>query len=195
MTAASAGARVVAVDISADALKLAAELGATTRINSAGFDGDPVRIGAAVQDATSGRASLSLDAFGSVVTSLSSLHSLRRRGRHVQVGALPPTVSVPMPMHRIMGWGLEIVGSHGMAAHTYREMLTAVTAGSLHPERPVTRRVGLENVCELLPLFSKPGPPRYHRRRDGPRRLAHLLEPKPPRTDNPCGHVTRGGFL
>jgi alcohol dehydrogenase len=159
MTAASAGARVVAVDISDDALKLAAEWGATTCINSASFEGDPVRIGAAVQDATSGGASLSLDAFGSVVTSLSSLHSLRRRGRHVQVGALPPTVSVPMPMHRIMGWELEIVGSHGMAAHTYREMLAAVTAGSLHPDRLVTRRVGLEDVCELLPLFSEPGRP------------------------------------
>jgi alcohol dehydrogenase len=106
-----------------------------------------------------GGASLSLDAFGSVVTSLSSLYSLGRRGRHIQVGALPPTVSVPMPMHRVMGWELEIVGSHGMAAHTYREMLAAVTAGSLRPDRLVTRRVGLEDVCELLPLFSEPARP------------------------------------
>lgn len=160
MVAVSAGARVVAVDISDDALTLAEDLGAAGRINSAEFAGDAARIGAAVCAATSGGAALSLDAFGSLVTSAASVYSLRRRGRHVQVGLLPPARGVPsLPMHRVIGWELEIVGSHGMAAHAYPDMLAAVTAGSLRPDRLVTRRAGLEDVCELLPQLSAPGGP------------------------------------
>jgi D-arabinose 1-dehydrogenase-like Zn-dependent alcohol dehydrogenase len=156
MTAVAAGANVVAVDISDDALAIASDLGAAACVNSSGLDADPVRIGAVVREASAGGATLALDAFGSVVTSLSALHSLRRRGRLVQVGVVAPTEPVPMPMHRVMSWELEIVGSHGMSAHTYRAMLDAVTAGRLRPDRLVTRRVDLDAVCELLPAFSRP---------------------------------------
>jgi alcohol dehydrogenase len=156
MTAQAAGANVVAVDISDDALAMAADLGAAVCLNASPFDGDPALIGAAVYDLTSGGVHVSVDAFGSVVTALSALHALRRRGRFVQVGAIAPATPVPMPLHRVMSWELEIVGSHGMAAHTYREMLAAVTAGRLRPDRLVTRRVGLEDVCDLLPAFSQP---------------------------------------
>ena len=160
MVAVSAGTRVVAVDISDDALDFAASLGAAFCINSSEFDGDAARIGDAVRDVTGGGVALSLDAFGSLVTSAASVYSLTRRGRHVQVGVLPPARGVPpLPMHRVMGWELEIVGSHGMSAHTYPELLAAVTAGTLRPDRLVTRRVRLEDVCELLPQFSKPGGP------------------------------------
>jgi alcohol dehydrogenase len=156
MTAVAAGASVVAVDISDDSLKLATQFGAVACINSSEFGGDAVQIGAAVQEVTNGGASLALDAFGSAVTSLSALHSLRRRGRFVQVGAIAPTVPVPVPMHRVMSWELEIVGSHGMSAHTYPEMLGAVTSGHLRPDLLVMRRVGLPDVCELIPAFSEP---------------------------------------
>ena len=156
MTAVAAGANVVAVDISDASLALAAELGAAVCVNSTRYAGDAVQIGAAVHEATSGGAALSMDTFGSVATSLSALHSLRRRGRFVQVGVVPPATPVPMPMHRVMSWELELVGSHGMSAHTYREMLAAVTAGRLRPDLLVTRRVGLAEVCELLPAFSDP---------------------------------------
>jgi alcohol dehydrogenase len=172
MIAVAAGANVVAVDISEKSLELAAKLGAAVCLNSSGFGGDnppglggdnspglvraAARIGAAVHDATGGGASIALDAFGSPVTALSALHSLRRRGRFVQVGAISPATPVPVPMHRVMSWELEIVGSHGMSAHTYPEMLAAVTAGRLRPDRLVTRRVPLAAVCDLLPAFSDP---------------------------------------
>lgn len=160
MVAVAAGARVVAVDISDDALTFAADLGAAERVNSAEFGGDAARIGAAVRAVTGGGVALSLDAFGSLVTAAASVHSLRRRGRHVQVGLLPPAGGVPpVPMDRVIGWELEIVGSHGMAAHAYPELLAAVTAGSLRPDRLVARRVGLDDVCELLPQLSQPGGP------------------------------------
>ena len=157
MVAVAAGARVVAVDISDDALALAEDLGAAVRVNTSELGEDAAAIGAAVAQLTDGGAALSLDAFGGLVTAAASVYSLRRRGRHVQVGLLPPAGGVPpLPMDRVIGWELEIVGSHGMSAHTYPEMLAAVTAGSLRPDRLVTRRVGLEDVCELLPKLSRP---------------------------------------
>jgi alcohol dehydrogenase len=160
MVAVAAGARVVAVDISDDALALAEDLGAAMSINSSEFGEDAAAIGAAIAQATSGGVALSLDAFGGLVTAAASVYSLSRRGRHVQVGLLPPAGGVPpLPMDRVIGWELEIVGSHGMSAHTYPDMLAAVTTGSLRPDRLVARRVGLGDVCELLPRLSNPGGP------------------------------------
>lgn len=156
MIAVAAGADVVAVDVSVAALEMAARLGAAVVIDASELAGDAERIGAAVAQATSGGVAVALDAFGSVVTSQAAAHSLRRRGRMVQVGAVAPTTAVPLPMHRVMSWELEIVGSHGMAAHTYRDMLAAVGSGRLRPERLVQRRVGLEEVCDLIPAFSRP---------------------------------------
>lgn len=156
MAALACGANVLAVDISQESLALASTLGATETLDTTPFDGDPEAIGAAVHDLTTGGVAVSLDAYGSVVTSLSALYSLRRRGRFVQVGVIAPGTPVPVPLHRVMSWELEIVGSHGMSAHTYPEMLAAVDSGRLRPDLLVQRRVGLDDVCELLPEFSNP---------------------------------------
>ncbi len=60
-------------------------------------------------------------------------------GRHVQVGLLPAdTGTTPVPMDRVLALELELLGSHGMAAHAYPEMLELVAAGSLRPDLLVT---------------------------------------------------------
>lgn len=83
--AVAAGASVFAVDVSEGALELAASFGAT-----------PVRGGVdAVREATGGGGHLSLDALGSPQTCVDSILSLRPRGRHVQVGLLPPSQGWP----------------------------------------------------------------------------------------------------
>ena len=70
---------------------------------------------------------MSLDALGSAETMGASVRSLRKRGRHVQVGLLPPSLGEPpVPMSRVIFHELEILGSHGMAAHRYPEMLALV---------------------------------------------------------------------
>ena len=46
-----------------------------------------------------------------------------------------------MPMARVIAHELEIVGSHGMAAHDYPAMLAMVAAGRLRPDLLVTRRL------------------------------------------------------
>lgn len=168
MVAVAAGARVVAVDISPTALALAADLGAEICINpselvTAGTaDWDDVsaaadHIGAVVRDATHGGAQISLDAVGSLTTCAASVHSLARRGRHIQVGLLPPAQGIPpVPMDRLIGHELQIVGSHGMAAHTYPPMLAAVRADRLRPDRLVTRRIDLDAVPDALAAIGNP---------------------------------------
>ena len=56
--------------------------------------------------------------------------SLRRRGRHVQVGLLPPVDGHPrVPMDRVIGWELDVLGSHGMAAVDYPAMMALIEDG------------------------------------------------------------------
>ena len=155
MIAAAAGARVVALDISGEALRLASELGADVCVDTSAFADDPVAVGASVKDATGGGARLSLDALGSLTTAAASVHSLVRQGRHVQVGLLPAELGVPpLPMDLVVAHELEIVGSHGMSAHTYPAMLAAVASGRLQPQRLVTRHVSLAEAPAVFPEMS-----------------------------------------
>ncbi|MFI6486514.1 zinc-dependent alcohol dehydrogenase family protein [Streptomyces sp. NPDC050564] len=147
MIAAASGARVVAVDVSPVALDLARKFGAAECV-------DASRVGdtaAAVRELTGGGAHMSLDALGSPVTCAASVNGLRRRGRHVQVGLLPsPTGSTPVPMARVIGLELELLGSHGMAAHSYPGMLELVRAGVLRPDLLVTSTIPLDAVPAAL---------------------------------------------
>jgi D-arabinose 1-dehydrogenase-like Zn-dependent alcohol dehydrogenase len=152
MIATAAGARVVAVDLSPQALELARRFGAVHGVD-ASRTGDT---GAAVRDLTGGGAQLSLDALGSPVTCAASVASLRRRGRHVQVGLLPEDPKVPMS--RVIGLELELLGSHGMPAHAYPPMLESVRAGLLRPDLLVTSTISLEAApAALAAMGEAPG--------------------------------------
>jgi alcohol dehydrogenase len=93
------------------------------------------------------------------VTCLHSIRSLRRRGRHVQVGLLPPAVGRPeVPMELVIAGELAVLGSHGMAAADYPAMLSLIAAGRLHPELLVTRRLGLDDAgAALAAVGREPG--------------------------------------
>jgi D-arabinose 1-dehydrogenase-like Zn-dependent alcohol dehydrogenase len=142
--AVAAGARVVAVDVSAAALRLAADLGAEHTVDG----GD---VPASVTDLTGGGAHVSLDALGAAVTCENSIRCLRPRGRHVQVGLLPPAQGRPaVPMDLVVARELQVLGSHGMAAHTYPAMLGLIAAGRLRPQALVTRELGLDQAGAAL---------------------------------------------
>ncbi|MET9499363.1 alcohol dehydrogenase catalytic domain-containing protein [Streptomyces sp. NPDC006552] len=144
MIAAAAGARVVAVDIAPGALELAAGFGAAACLDASAVDD----VAAAVRELTGGGAHLSLDALGSAATCAASVNGLRRRGRHVQVGLLPTDPVVPMG--RALAWELELIGSHGMAAHAYPAMLELVRGGVLRPEALVTSVIPLAQAGPAL---------------------------------------------
>jgi len=147
MIAAASGARVVAVDVSPGALDLARKFGAAECLDASGTSDTA----AAVRDLTGGGAHLSLDALGSPVTCAASVGSLRRRGRHVQVGLLPSeSGTTPVPMARAIALELEMLGSHGMAAHGYPPMLELVRTGVLRPDLLVTSTIPLADVPDAL---------------------------------------------
>ncbi|WP_055587688.1 zinc-dependent alcohol dehydrogenase family protein [Peterkaempfera griseoplana] len=148
MIAAAAGARVVAVDVSPAALDLAREFGAAVCVDAAVAPGGTAQ---AVREATGGGAQLSLDALGSPQTCAASVLGLARRGRHVQVGLLPSADGMTaVPMERVVAWELEVLGSHGMAAHDYPPMMRMIAAGALRPDRLLTRTIRLDDAPEAL---------------------------------------------
>jgi alcohol dehydrogenase len=144
MIAVAAGARVVGVDVSTAALELAEGLGAQTISGT----GD---VASAVRELTDGGAHLSLDAYGSTTTAVNSIRSLRKRGRHVQVGLmLGEHATPPVPMDLVVANELEILGSHGMAAHEYPQMLDAIASGRIDPQLLVGRTITLDEAPAAL---------------------------------------------
>ena len=147
MIAASLGARVIAVDIDPAKLELAKAVGASHLLDAKATNDLP----AAVQDLTGGGAALSVDALGKPELCRDAILSLRRQGRHVQVGLLLGGDNAPpLPMDRVIAWELEIVGSHAMAGHSFGEMMALVEAGGLDPERLIGRRVSLAEGAQAL---------------------------------------------
>lgn len=157
MIASGIGARVVAVDIRADNLALAREFGAEVTLDANSWTALPE----AVIGATGGGAHLSIDALGSVRTCVDAVLSLRRRGRHVQVGLMAGADAGPaIPMGRVIGYELEILGSHGMPAHRFPAVFGLLEKARLQPERLITRRVDLAGAIEPLinmNRFESPG--------------------------------------
>jgi D-arabinose 1-dehydrogenase-like Zn-dependent alcohol dehydrogenase len=155
MVAVASGARVVAVDISAGALTFARDLGAAATV-----DASTVKdVGAAVAEFTGGGAHLSLDCLGDPRTCEASVRSLRRRGRHVQVGLLPAgEAAAAIPMDKVVAHELEVVGSHGIQAHEYPAMLELVESRVLRPERLLRRTIGLPETPGALMEMDIPVP-------------------------------------
>ncbi|MEU9085952.1 zinc-dependent alcohol dehydrogenase family protein [Streptomyces sp. NPDC048357] len=147
MIAAAAGARVVAVDTAPGALELARKFGAAHGVDATAC-ADTAQ---SVRELTGGGAHLSLDALGSPATAAASVSGLRRRGRHVQVGLLPAAAGAAvLPMDRVIGWELEVLGSHGMAAHAYPPMMELVRGGALRPDLLVTSTIPLDAAPAAL---------------------------------------------
>jgi D-arabinose 1-dehydrogenase-like Zn-dependent alcohol dehydrogenase len=93
---------------------------------------------------------------GSEQTCRDAILSLRRRGRHVQVGLLPPVDGHPrVPMDRVIAWELDLLGTHGMAAVDYPGMMSLIEQGALLPQQLIERTIGLHEAAALLPGFDQ----------------------------------------
>src|SRR3712207_6749647 len=147
MIASSMGANVVGVDLADDKLQFAREMGAVATVNArAAAD-----VVGAVRDITGGGAHVSLDALGHPTTCFNSIANLRRRGRHVQVGLmLGDHARPPIPMDRVIGWELEILGSHGMQAFRYQAMMSMIRTGRLAPQKLIGSRISLDEAPAAL---------------------------------------------
>ena len=92
---------------------------------------------------------LAWNAAGFLSTCENAVWCCRRGGRMVQVG-LPLELRPAIPMARVAGWELELIGSHGMAAADFPAILDMVARGELDPEALVEREVTLEQGAEAI---------------------------------------------
>lgn len=146
------GARVVAVDVNEAALEAARRLGAESLV-----DGSAPDVAGAVIEATGGGAQVSIDALGSSRTAWNAIAGLAKRGRHVQVGLMVgPDATAGLPMDLVVARELEIIGSHGLAAHDYAGLLESVADGTVDPSRLVGRTIGLDEAPAALMAMDGP---------------------------------------
>lgn len=155
MVAASLGANVIAVDVAEPKLALAREMGAVGTVNAR----EVASVVGAVRELTGGGAHVSIDALGSRETCFNSVSCLRQRGRHVQVGLmLGDEARAEVPMARVIAYELEILGSHGMQAWRYDDMLGMILAGQLRPERLIGQTLSLEAAISALTTMDRDPP-------------------------------------
>ena len=147
MIASALGANVIAVDLQDDKLALAKQVGAAVTLNASQVASVPE----AIREITQGGAHVSMDALGHSVTCVNSVQSLRKLGKHIQVGLLMAEHATPaIPMGRVIGDELEIIGSHGMQAFRYDAMLSMMMSGKLKPEKLLGRTISLAESIEAL---------------------------------------------
>jgi alcohol dehydrogenase len=147
LISAALGATVIAVDINEEKLALAKASGASFLVNAKNTED----IAGAIRDLSGGGVHVSVDALGSKRTCYTSIASLRKRGKHIQIGLLAGSeTDPPIPMHLVIAKELEILGSHGMQGHAYPEMLQLILDHKLAPEQLIGRRITLEAAAEAL---------------------------------------------
>jgi D-arabinose 1-dehydrogenase-like Zn-dependent alcohol dehydrogenase len=147
------GANVVAVDIKAEKLDLAASLGADVTLDAG--DGDDVA--RAVKAATDGGADVSIDALGVAETCRNSVACLRRRGQHLQIGLTTSAEQgeVSLPTDAMVMKEVSFLGSFGMPPTRFGEIFRMIEGGSIDPGALVSETVALDDVPDRLAAMSE----------------------------------------
>jgi D-arabinose 1-dehydrogenase-like Zn-dependent alcohol dehydrogenase len=144
------GANVVAVSRTAAKLALAKELGAVHTVTATDTTVEQI-----VQ-LTGGGAHVSIDALGDAETVIPALFSLRTRGRHLRLGTSSKEQggTIPLPVDLIVFRELQVIGSFGMPAARFPDMLRLVESGRLHPGKMVSGTVAIEDAGAALDRMS-----------------------------------------
>ncbi len=152
MIAAALGAKPVAVDPRPEARQLAIESGAALA-----YHPDEARELLPHLDGEGPH--VTLDAVGAPVVVADAVASLRRLGRHVQVGLLPGTADFrEVEAAKVIGHELSIVGSHGIAPSGLAAVLELTAQGKLRPDRLIGRQVDLGAGVEMLTRLDEDPP-------------------------------------
>jgi alcohol dehydrogenase len=149
-------ARIIAVDLHEPQLKLASELGAEHTINTSKRS-----VSEQIMDLSGGGVHISIDAVGKADIVKTSIRSLRKGGRHIQIGLMDPeNREVTLPMDYIIARELGIIGSHGMQADGYSAIIEMIRKGLLKPAELVKNAISLKESLSVLPKLNqnhKPG--------------------------------------
>ena len=154
MVGTAVGARVVAVDIDEGALGLASAMGAAAAV-TADPDNGRATVGA-VRDITGGGAHVSVDALGNAEVAANSVRGLRKQGRHVQAGLLAARATA-LPLSTIIMKELEVLGTKGMSARRYPELMELITRTGMDLGLLVSRTMGLDDLPEAFDTMARYG--------------------------------------
>src|SRR5260370_27427168 len=145
--AAAMGANVIGIDLDSAKIQLAKGMGAKHVINA--NKTDPI---AAIFDLTGSGAHVSVDALGVSATCRNSIMSLRKQGRHLQIGLTTSAEhgEIAVPIDRLVTMELQLIGSRGMRASHYPQMLQMVEAKKVTPKAMVTGTCGLDGINKIF---------------------------------------------
>jgi D-arabinose 1-dehydrogenase-like Zn-dependent alcohol dehydrogenase len=95
---------------------------------------------------------VSVDALGAAETAIPAILSLRTRGRHLRLGASNKQDfgQIGIPVDVLVFREQTIVGSFGMQAARYPEMLALIESGKVNPGLLVGDTVDLEDTSAVL---------------------------------------------
>ncbi|WP_231187441.1 zinc-dependent alcohol dehydrogenase family protein [Haladaptatus sp. DYF46] len=146
------GANVIGVDLFDEKLDKAESLGAVETVNASEVD-DAAK---EVQDITNGGADCSVDALGIETTCLNAVNSLKKGGRHVQVGLTTSEEAgqVPLPTDEFVAKEIDFRGSLGLQPSRYSEMLDMIKTGKLDPTELVSETISIDEVPDTLAAMS-----------------------------------------
>ena len=138
--------RIIAVDIYDHKLEFAYKFGATDVVNSR-----EVNAVEAIRELTGGGADMSLDTFGSPVTTADAVASLRKGGTTVLVGLAPVGETAPIDMVDMVRNQKTLVGSYygSVSPHeTFKKLVDYYLKGRIDIDSMLTRTYTLEQVNE-----------------------------------------------
>jgi propanol-preferring alcohol dehydrogenase len=141
------GAQVIAVSRSEEKLARARDEGVLATIQAS-----EEQLPDAVKQLTDGGAHVTIDALGSEHTLLAGVLSLRKGGRHVQLGLTGQAEKgmVALPVDAMVFQEITFIGSLGCPTTSYAGLLSLITSGKLEPKRLVTQRIPVEQASGVL---------------------------------------------
>jgi D-arabinose 1-dehydrogenase-like Zn-dependent alcohol dehydrogenase len=149
--ASAMGANVIAVSRGQEKLDKAMEMGAVHAVRASDDTAQEI------QEFTKGGVHVSAECLGTAATWMPSILSMRTGGRLVRMGMTGDDEKgiLPVPADLIVGKELTIVGSMGMQARCYPEMLRMVESGKLNPSSLVSQEVSMEGLNSVLEDMSE----------------------------------------
>ena len=141
MARAAGAARIVAVDIAADKLARARELGTTHTVDAS--QGDPV----AQVRALVGGVDVAFEALGRPETFRQAVDMLADGGRMVAIGIAAGDAAAAVPITQLVRRSLQVVGSYGGRVRTdLPEVVRLAATGAFDPAAFVSREYALDDV-------------------------------------------------
>ena len=140
------GANVIAVDLSAEKLARARDLGADRTVEVGAVDDVPQAVKKFTE--SSRGADVAVDALGIAETCRNAVNSLGKGGQHLQIGMTTSEEGgeVSLPVDTMVTDEREFYGAYGIPPNEYDEIFRMMATGKLEPGRIVSETVSLEEV-------------------------------------------------